>query len=246
MATPVALVARPLALVALAFALGLPLGAAAERIAGSGVTTTEMRSVRSFHRLAVEITAEVEVRQGAEGALTVTGDDNVVPRVETVVENGTLHLRWKDRRTDASYGELRIVVPVRDLDDVALAGAGSVRAAALRADRFRVTLGGSGNVTIDALAAQDVALTLAGSGDARIGGQATTLDATLAGSGDLAADALATRRARVALHGSGHAQVRASEALDVAVNGSGDVVYHGTPTVRQAVHGSGSVTAAAR
>lgn len=229
----------------LAFVLGLPVGAAAERIKGSGVTKTETRQVSGFHRITLGVTADVEVRQGASEGLTITGDDNVVARVETVVDDGTLRIRWKDRNTEASYERLRVTIDARDVDDLTIGGAGSIHAARLDAPAFKATLGGSGRVTVDDLRAKSVGVTLAGSGEAKLAGRAESLDATLAGSGQLAAARLDTRRARLTLQGSGRAEVRASDNLDVTIAGSGEVVYHGKPAVRQSVLGQGRITAAA-
>lgn len=227
----------------LAFAFAVPIGAAAERIQGSGVAISETRAVTGFHRIALGIGADVELRQGTREGLTIAGDDNIVPRVETVVDDGTLRIRWKDRNTQASYRQLRLVIDVRELDELTQGGSGRVHAERLRAPSFKATLGGSGHVVIDALEARTAALTLAGSGEATLAGRADTLDATLAGSGELAAGKLATRDARVVLQGSGHAVVRASDRLDVTIAGSGDVVYLGKPAVSKTVLGSGTVTA---
>lgn len=227
----------------LAFVFGMPIGAAAERVKGSGVVRTETRTVSGYHRLALGIAADVELRQGMAEGLTIEGDDNILPRVETVVDDGTLRIRWKDRNTQASYGTLRLVVSVRDLDEVTIGGAGSVHAARLAATAFKATLGGSGNVSLDAVEAKSIGLTLAGSGEATLAGRTETLDATLAGSGELRAGKLAARSARVTLQGSGRATVRASDKLDVTIAGSGDVVYFGKPTVSRTVLGSGTVTA---
>jgi len=243
MSTLLAAVPRLAVHALLAFTFGLPIGAAAERIKGSGVPVTETRAVAGFHRIALGVGADVELRQGSSEGLTIAGDDNIVPRVETVVDNGTLRIRWKERNTQASYQRLHLVIDVRDLDELTQGGSGRVHAERLRSPSFKATLGGSGTVVIDALETKTAGLTLAGSGEATLAGRADRLDATLAGSGELAAGKLATRNANVVLQGSGHAVVRASDQLDVTIAGSGEVVYLGAPAVRKTVLGSGTVTA---
>lgn len=243
MPTLFACLPRFAAMAALALVAGLPAGAAALRIQGSGVSHTETRAVAGFQRIALGVMADVELRQGATEGLTITGDDNIVARVETVVDNGTLRIRWKDRDTQASYTQLRLAISARTVDELTIGGAGRVHAERLQAPAFKATLGGSGEVAIDALEAKTVALTLAGSGRVKVAGHADTLDATLAGGGEVAAAKLAARSARLALQGSGRAVVRASDQLDVTLAGSGDVVYFGNPTVRSTIMGSGTVTA---
>ena len=227
----------------LAVATVVPIAAAAERIQGSGVARTETRAVAGFHRIALGVAADVELRQEAAEALTITGDDNVVANVETVVEDGTLRIRWKHRDTQATYKQLHVIVAARAVDEITIGGAGRVHAGRLQAPAFKATLGGSGKIAIDALDAKTVGLTLAGTGESRLAGRTDALDATLAGSGELAAGKLAARTARLTLQGSGRAVVRAAEKLDVTMAGSGDVVYFGNPAVRSTIMGSGTVTA---
>lgn len=244
MSTLLAVASRAFPNVLLAFVLAWPIGAAAERLQGSGVARTETRTVSGFHRIALGINADVELRQGASEGVVITGDDNVVPRIETRVESGTLHIRWNDRNLQPSYERLRLVVSVRELDELTIGGAGSVHAERLQATALKATLGGSGRVAIDQLDARAAGVTLAGSGVATIAGRVDTFDATLAGSGELNAGKLAARSGRVTLQGSGRAVVRASDRLDVTIAGSGDVVYYGKPAVSKTVLGSGRVSAA--
>lgn len=221
-----------------------PFAAGAERVKGSGVSKTETRPVSGFRGIALGIAADVEVRQGSAEGVVLTGDDNVVPLVETVVERGVLQIRWKSRNLDVSYRRLALVVDARTIESVAIGGSGSVHADPLKAGDLKLTIGGSGDVAIDGLEATGVTATLAGSGNVRLAGRADVLEATIAGSGDLAAGKLQARSVRVAMQGSGTAAVRASDTLDATVAGSGEIVYHGKPAVKRTIMGSGSVRAA--
>lgn len=225
-------------------ACALPATAVAERIQGSGVTKTETRAASGFRKIALGVGADLELRQGTGEGVTLIGDDNVLPLVETVVEGGTLKIRWASSRSEASFRSLRVIVDARDIDEITAGGSGNVHAERLKSANLKVTMGGSGRLAIDALEATTVALTMAGSGEAKLAGRADALDATLAGSGDLAAQKLAARVARVTLQGSGRAAVWASERLDATVAGSGEVVYQGKPVVNRTVLGSGSIRAA--
>jgi hypothetical protein len=213
-----------------------------ETINGSGVARTESREVSGFHSISVGIDAKVELRQGAAEGVTITGDDNIVPLVETVVENGSLKIRWGgDRNYSTRYKALAIVVKLKSIDGIRLGGSGSIHAERLKTGTLKAAVAGSGDIVLDALDADSLEGSIAGSGTLKAAGRADALEFTLAGSGDLVAPKLETRRVSISVQGSADAVVWATETLTVTVAGSGDVTYYGKPQVTKTVAGSGSV-----
>jgi len=216
--------------------------ALAATIVGSGASRTETRAVAGFHAIALGVDAHLEIRQGSTESLAITGDDNIVPLVETVVEAGVLKIRWADRGSASTrYRDLAIVVDAKTLDAIALGSSGRIHAPKLTAAAFSAKVGGSGDIAIDALEADSVAATLGGSGRIVLAGRADSLEATLSGSGNLAAGKLAARDVRATLEGSGHATVWAKDALRATIAGSGEIAYYGRPRVTQTIAGSGAI-----
>lgn len=196
--------------------------ASGEKVAGSGVFRTEARPVAGFRSVALGVGARVELRQGDVEGLSITGDDNIVPLVETIVEDGTLRIRWKgNAKVTPSYKSLAIVVSAKNIDGLTIGGSGHIHAAQLMSSKLRVTIGGSGRMSA--------------------AGRTESLHVAVAGSGELSAARFESRRASIALQGSGQASVWAKETLDVTIAGSGDVTYRGTPQVNRTVLGSGTV-----
>jgi Putative auto-transporter adhesin, head GIN domain len=214
-------------------------------INGSGIVKSEARSVSGFHGLTLGVDARLEIRQGTTEGLSITGDDNIVPLIETVVDGGTLKIRWAGRRNySTQYKNLEIVVNVIKVDALTVAGSGEIRAAQLKADDLRATVAGSGGIGIDKLEANAFKVNVAGSGDVAVAGRAESLDVTIAGSGNVKASRLESRSARIAINGSGDATVWATETLSATVAGSGDIKYYGKPQVKRTVAGSGTVSPA--
>ena len=212
------------------------------RIVGSGVAKSEKRAVSGFHGIALAVDAKLELRQGGGEGLSITGDDNIVSLIETVVEDGILKIRWpKDRNLSSRYKELVIVVDAQTIDRLAVAGSGELRAERLKAGDLRTSPAGAGRIDIGALDANAVRTSIDGSGNMQVAGRAESLDVSIAGSGNAIATKLESRRARVSVAGSGTAIVWATETLNASVAGSGDVRYVGKPQVTMSVAGSGSV-----
>jgi hypothetical protein len=229
-----------LGLAALA-AIPVPARAAGERITGSGISKTETRPVSGFRAVVLAVHARVDLRQDGTEGLSITGDDNIVPLVETVVENGTLQIRWKKGAESVSYQDLRLVVHATNVEGLAIAGSGEIDAKALKSGNLRLHLAGSGRMTFDALNADAVRVSIDGSGELTAAGRIESLDASAAGSGRLSAAKLESRKAFVAVAGSGAATIGATETLSAKVAGSGEIRYYGNPHVTSTVAGSGTV-----
>ena len=213
-----------------------------EMIKGSGIAKTETRKVAGFHNISLGIDARVELRQGDSEGMTITGDDNIVPLVESVVEKGTLKIRWaENRNVQLRYKKLDIVVNLKSIDGIRLGGSGSIHAERLKAGTLNAALAGSGDIVLEALDADALQGSIAGSGTLKASGRADALEFTLAGSGDLLAPKLETRRVTISVQGSADAIVWATESLTATIAGSGDIRYYGKPQVTRTVAGSGSV-----
>ncbi|EEF27456.1 conserved hypothetical protein [Ricinus communis] len=106
-----------------------------EQVQGSGRVQSQARDVAHFSGLAMSLPGNVDIRSGSgrEG-VTVEADDNLLPLIETVVEDGTLKIRAK-RNTNLRTRNLKVVVQARDIDRLALGGSGNIDADVVRGSR---------------------------------------------------------------------------------------------------------------
>jgi len=191
-----------------------------ERIVGSGSMRTEARAVDAFTAVRLVSAGRVVIERGDTDAVTITSDDNVLPKITTEVRNGTLVL---DTATGTGIvaNELVYRVTVRDLKAISTSGAGAIQA--------------------DGLASTALAVTIAGSSRVQLSGNVADLKLAISGSGTINATALPAERTSVVVSGSGNVSVKARAALDVVISGSGNVTYAGTPKLRAQISGSGSL-----
>jgi putative autotransporter adhesin-like protein len=216
----------------------------AEHLQGSGVVKSEARSVSGFHAVAVDLPAEVTLNQGNTEGLTLVTDDNIAPLVETLVENGTLKIRWARRNLSVKVKRLDIVIAAKAIDSLAVRGSADVRAPSLKSNTLSIAVDGSGELAIAALNVNSLKLSIRGDGQLTTAGRADTLDVAISGSGELRAPKLESQRARLALNGSAQATVWAKEELAATIAGSGEITYYGKPRVTQTIAGSGRIAAA--
>jgi carbon monoxide dehydrogenase subunit G len=183
------------------------------------VRSEEDRPVAEFRAIELETSATVRVDVGQPPSLHLSGDDNLLPLVETKVENGVLSV---DLRESCRFrADLEIVVTTPSLE--------------------RFVIEGSGDVEIQGLAAEDLKLAIEGSGAIHAHGKARNLTGSIEGSGSLSLVELAAENAELSIEGSGSMQVAVAEVLHYSIEGSGDIRYAGDPDLGGKIEGSGSV-----
>lgn len=207
-------------------------------MAGSGVTTSQTRSVPAFDRIEIGGAYDVVVRVGATRSVVLAGDDNLLPLVRTEVRNGTLHIESDEDLEPRE--DIRIEIGIETLNGVHSGGSSDVAVRDVRSQAFDVTVSGSSELTANGEFG-DLTTSLAGSGEIQMDGTADAIDASISGSGELDLLQVRARTARIDVSGSGDVGVQVSERLDASVSGSGEVRYAGRPQVTADVSGSGSV-----
>jgi Putative auto-transporter adhesin, head GIN domain len=213
---------------------------------GSGRSATEARAIGEFEAIAVTGSIDVTVRQAPKEAVEVRADDNLLPLIETLVEDrgGVRTLLVRFKRGESLYTRSAVVVAIDavKLSSLALSGSGDAKVEVLRTPSLKLSISGSGDAAFRGLTTEVFEVRIAGSGDVRAEGSARQVRLSIAGSGDAALGDLVADDVRVSIAGSGDAKVNAVKALDVTIAGSGDVEYTGSPpALKTTVAGSGAV-----
>lgn len=210
-------------------------------VKGSGKLQKQTREVANFNGVALNVPGHVELRIGNTDSITIETDDNILPLIDTVVENGTLRIRPAKRNANFRQTALTIVIQARHVERISVGGSGSIDAAGLRADKLRFDVGGSGSINARDLDSPRVAIAIGGSGNFTATGKTEQLTASIGGSGSIQAGRLAAREVQVSIGGSGEAQVWAKDDLNISIGGSGEVSYYGDPRISKSMQRSGSV-----
>jgi Putative auto-transporter adhesin, head GIN domain len=234
------------AIVYLPFSPSLTALANAGEVVPSGTLRSETREPGHFVSVAVGGPFDVEVRQGKREAVTITGDDNLLPLVETTIdhEDGepALQVRLRHDFNMRTKGHLKLVVEVVDVHSIALGGVGDVLAKGMKTDHLSVILGGIGHINLPGIDTKQLTLTVGGSGSINTDGRANDLKVVIAGSGNCDSESLAASDVAITIAGSGNAHVRADKALKVTIAGTGNVTYRGDVEPTTSVVGSGKVS----
>jgi hypothetical protein len=212
-------VTRPLVALALASSVALLAGCG---VRGSGVMASETRNVSGFSAVSLSGSGDVRIEQTGQESLTIEAEDNLLPLLETYVDDGTLVLRTRPNTSIRPTRTIRYRITVARLDSANISGSGSLRATGVDSDRFTTSISGSGSMTLT--------------------GKAKAIDLSISGSGSYDAANLVSQTGRISISGSGSGVVNTSEELEVAISGSGSIEVVGKPWVEQHISGSGRVS----
>jgi len=214
-------------------------------VKGSGKVVTERRAASGFQAVHLKGAMKVVIRQSGKEAVELSGDDNLLPMIETAVVmlDGvpTLEIGTKKGASYTTRTRMVVTVDLVDLKAVSIGGSGDVVADGIRTSDLRLKIDGSGNVRMNQLDAGAMAVNVAGSGDVALAGKSGKLSISIAGSGDVVTRDLAAEDVSISIAGSGDARVNARKTLNVSIAGSGDVDYTGDAVVKTSIAGHGSV-----
>jgi hypothetical protein len=206
------------------------------------------RHLSGFNAINAAGPFDIYVTQGPVESVNVEAPSDVIDRIKTEVEGGTLKIY--NKHDSFNWGDLwgfhkkiAVYVVVKDITSINLSGSGDVFFnQGLTAGSLKLHVSGSGDMT-GRVEAKSLESSISGSGDVKLSGHADNSIVSVAGSGDFTARSLVTVNTVIRVSGSGDAEVNASDRVDAAVNGSGDVRYTGgARNINSKKTGSGDIS----
>jgi hypothetical protein len=204
--------------------LGLALGANAQG---------QTRSVSGFHRVGSGGSFAVHIKINGTESLRIDGADaETLAKIETIVTDGHLEIRWVRGSEPHNYnGRIDIYVTAKSLSGLSDAGSGSMDVdGVVKGGSVEVDLSGSGSITA-AVDAGKLDIVISGSGRTTLKGKASSTHIDIAGSGRLSADGLSTDVADAEISGSGDTYITVNKTISASIVGSGSVHYSGAATI---------------
>ncbi len=190
-----------------------------DRVVGSGKVITEKRVVQAFEAVELSGGFRVDISVGDAPSLTITTDDNILPFIETNVEDGELSVRITKKVRPSDANDLKITTP----------------------SLTKFTCRGAAKATIKGVTGTSFVVQVEGTGAMNATGSVDTLTLDVDGTGHIDALELEAKSVHVTLNGTGTVDVFAVEKLNVDLNGVGAVRYKGDPQVTQRIAGIGTV-----
>lgn len=234
---------------------------AQNHIKGNGKLEHEHRQLNmDFEGIYTDGSIEITVENGRwDGNIKVSAESNMLPYIETEVENGILQIKFKEDLNYTFKKAVKVSFKSNHLSSIESYGSGNIDLKSTqKANQFILSTHGSGAIKADVdashitietsgsgkvdlkLKAHDVALNSSGSGAVSLHGSAHNLTSIHKGSGKLMAQDFKLTNADLKQNGSGNAYVSFSGSLNVEIRGSGNVYYTGNSVkIKAKTKGSG-------
>jgi len=215
---------------------------AQKTIKGNGNLGSETRKTANYDVINLLGSTTIEIIDGIEGDLTLTGDSNLLEYIETTVHNNELTVKLKSNHNYNTKKGLKVSVPVQDISKIQLTGSGEIKGKKVLTDtNLEIYLKGSGDILLH-VNNKSVVANLIGSGDLEVNGTTKNLQANVKGSGDISTKELKAEVGNLHINGSGDIKAHITKQVNASVTGSGDIEVYGKPnTVIKNVSGSGSI-----
>src|SRR4051794_23558939 len=95
-------------------------------IKGNGIAKTETREASGYTSLSSGGPMKVEIVYGTSNTIQIEGDENILPYIETIVKDGELTIRVKERISVKPQVPLRVHVSMTTINGLAQSGSGEI------------------------------------------------------------------------------------------------------------------------
>lgn len=205
---------------------------------GFSQSNTETRKTEDFSKIKVSGAFEVALKKGDKTEIIITGEPEVISKIETIVKNGTLSI--KPEKGFKKYNSIPVEIMYTSVNSINLFGSGEFKSDVITAEEFSFTSRGSGDQKL-AVQATTLTVSTSGSGDLFISGTAENAKIKSFGSGKIHGFELNATNIVLESKGSGDIDLNASGSITGESFGSGDVECKGGGEVNITSQGSGTV-----
>lgn len=216
-----------------------------ETIKGNGNIKKETREVSSFTGVSLSGSMNVELAYGNANTITLEGDENILPYIETKVEGGVLRIRSKNKTGFKTKSKLMVYVSLTKLTELRVSGSGNIIGSGDFSNdgKTDIAVSGSGNINVGMNSFSETKISISGSGNVSLKGKSTNnIDATVSGSGNIDCSDIECNDVFAHVSGSGNIKVFVNKSIDAKVSGSGNIYYRGSATnINLKASGSGKI-----
>jgi len=200
---------------------------AADSVRGNGVPAEVHRDAQGFREIQATGPYRLEVHKDASFQVTVRGDSNIVPLVQTRVDSATLFISVS--RPIQPEVPLVVTLSLPSLDAASIAGAVSATVDAFGGPDLRFSVAGSSELEASGIQVDRLAAEVAGASSAQLAGHAREARIAVTGASHVQAEALTAETADVQLIGASSLALGPCTTLTGNAGGASSVIYHGTP-----------------
>ncbi|MCW0481625.1 head GIN domain-containing protein [Gaoshiqia sediminis] len=205
-------------------------------------TDTQKRSVESFSKISVSSGIDLYLTQGNSEAIVVEANPDIIDKIITLVEDGTLKIYIKDNQNwNWGWNQSRkAYVTFDDLTALrASAGSDVYSQNAFKLDELDIDVSSGSDVKLEDLSARFMRIRTSSGSDAEVSGKTVDLVADSSSGSDLDCGNLVAEHVEVSASSGSDATVHVSGSLKARASSGADIRYKGSPTQKDIDESSG-------
>jgi hypothetical protein len=218
--------------------------ASCSKINGEGGTVAEERTVTGYDGISLALDANITYTQDSVYTLVLQGQQNILDKIETVVQNGKLVIKYEDHVVIGTHSQISAVIHAPGVNRLDISGSGDLQVVQpWTVYSGHLNISGSGNLSVSDVTAHDINANISGSGNIKgSAGNCYSAVYTISGSGSLDMLGVNSDSAWATISGSGDIRLAVSKYLNATISGSGNILYFGNPVIETHISGSGNVS----
>jgi len=208
----------------------------------AALAKSEDRQVPPFDSVNIASGIRARIEIGPQRPVHLEGEDSVLSQIETVVEDGALHIGFKSNSWwDGNHRAVRVTIQTPELRAIGASGGAMVEAQLTRADRHEINASGGSHVRVRGVDARELSLHGSGGASLEVSGRADDLELQLSGGSQLHGSALEVKNVEVQESGGSWAELRATGRIRGGLSGASELRARGGARARVSTSGSSSV-----
>ena len=214
-----------------------------QKINGKGEVVTEARTVSGYSSVGLSMDATVYLTNGNEYSLEVIAQENLLPYIQTKIENDRLIIMVKHNTVLGNHEPIQVRITAPGITGLDVSGSGLINVQnEWLGSTLETNISGSGRISLGQVQCGMLKANISGSGDIEAeSGQAGSEDLTISGSGNIELRNVVASEVDANISGSGNVYTQATTLLDATISGSGNIYYLGNPQINAHVSGSGNI-----
>ncbi len=229
-------------------------------IKGNGNIAIQGHNLPDFNKVVIGIAGKVVVNKG-KAQIVIRYDSNLMPYVNTYVQDGTLYIKTKGNVNIESSVKPVVTITTNNVRAIDAAASNKVIVSNINPEQFRMSVSGSGEGHIagktkdldldisglgkiigNEIRANETRIDISGSGKCLLNGTTKSLHINISGTGKLLGKDFVANKAKVNISGVGKLIMHVVHSLDVDISGLGKIQYYGNPLVTKHTSGTGKVS----
>jgi hypothetical protein len=218
-------------------------GFSGQRISGNGNVTTQERKVDPFNAIEASGTFNIILSQGETEALSVEADENLLPFIETRVEDQTLYIDVKKEVNIGHAKKKNIYVTLKNISQLKKSSVGNIETAnTLKLQRLDLINSGVGDLNLD-LECNNLDADIHSVGNSTLKGKAEYVHVKNSSVGNIDASSLKAGIMKINNSSVGNVEVYAEKEIYISSSGVGNLTFSGNAVVKEmSSSGVGKVT----